>query len=196
MIPMGDMVRTLLLKCYGGFNALSRRLCRFKLGLFGSVMLDKASFVSSKAIFDIPLKYSDKKLIVVGRGSKIKDYAYIAPRGGFIRIGSGSSINPYCVLLGYGGITIGDNVRIAAHSSIIAFQHNYEHCDECIVRQGNVWEGIVIEDDVWIGTGVRILDGVKIGKGAVIGAGAVVTRDVPPYSVSIGVPARVIKYRN
>lgn len=58
-----------------------------------------------------------------------------------------------------------------------------------------VSEPIEIGDDVWIGTGVKILKGVKIGEGAVIGAGSVVTRDIPPYSVAVGVPARVIKKR-
>lgn len=54
---------------------------------------------------------------------------------------------------------------------------------------------IVIEDDVWIGESAIIMSGVHIGRGAVIGAGAVVTKDIPPYAVAVGVPAKVIKYR-
>ena len=54
---------------------------------------------------------------------------------------------------------------------------------------------IIVEDDVWIGRNVTVLSGVRIGKGAVIGAGAVVTKDVPPYSICCGIPARVVKYR-
>ena len=52
-----------------------------------------------------------------------------------------------------------------------------------------------IGNDVFIGANVTVLDGVKIGDGAVIGAGAVVTKDIPPYGIAVGVPARVVKYR-
>jgi acetyltransferase-like isoleucine patch superfamily enzyme len=61
------------------------------------------------------------------------------------------------------------------------------------VEQGITAEDIVIEDDVWIGSGAVITDGVHVGKGAVVAAGAVVTKDVPPHTVVGGVPARVIK---
>jgi acetyltransferase-like isoleucine patch superfamily enzyme len=52
-----------------------------------------------------------------------------------------------------------------------------------------------LEDDVWLGLGVAVLEGVRIGRGAVIGAGAVVTRDIPAYAIAIGVPARVVRFR-
>ncbi len=54
---------------------------------------------------------------------------------------------------------------------------------------------IVVEDDVWLGVGVKVLDGVTIGRGAVIGAGAVVTKDIPPLAIAAGVPARVLRRR-
>ena len=54
---------------------------------------------------------------------------------------------------------------------------------------------VTIEDDVWIGAGVRVMDGVRIGRGSVIGAGAVVTKSIPPNSVAVGMPARVVGQR-
>jgi acetyltransferase-like isoleucine patch superfamily enzyme len=110
-------------------------------------------------------------------------------------MGDNCTLNPFCIILGYGGVTIGNNVRIAAGTSIVAFNHVMDDPDAPILSQGNKCLGIVIEDDVWIGTGVRVLDGVRIGRGAVVGAGSVVTRDIPPETVAFGVPARAIRSR-
>lgn len=84
---------------------------------------------------------------------------------------------------------------IAAHTVIIPADHEYGDLETPIMYQEEIRKGIKIEDDVWIGCGVRILDGVVIGKGSVVGAGSVVTRSVPPFSVVVGVPAKVIKCR-
>ncbi len=74
--------------------------------------------------------------------------------------------------------------------------HNFADTSQKIIDQGVTCKGIVIEDDCWLGFGVKVLDGVTIGKGSVIGAGAIVTKDIPPFSIAVGVPARVIKSRN
>ena len=173
-----------------------RQFARLKCKLIGQIKLAPTTVIAPKAKLVID-KHSDlEHVIEIGSGSIIKDYAMLCPRTGFIKIGKKCSVNPYCVLLGYGGITIGDYVRIAAHTSIIAFNHNFDDTDQTIYEQGNNDKGIVIEDDVWIGTGVRILDGVTIGTGSVIGAGSVVTKDIPPYSICVGVPAKPIKQRS
>jgi acetyltransferase-like isoleucine patch superfamily enzyme len=76
-----------------------------------------------------------------------------------------------------------------------ANNHVFDDPNRLIRQQPLTCKGITIEDDCWIGTGVRILDGVTIGQGSVIGAGAVVNKDIPPYSVAVGVPAKVISKR-
>ena len=111
----------------------------------------------------------------------------------FIRIGRDSLIGELNVLRGQGGITIGDRVYTAPLVQMLAVNHVYQDPDRPMVEQGITAQGIVIEDDVWIGAGAVITDGVRVGKGAVVAAGAVVTQDVPAHTVVGGVPARVLR---
>lgn len=110
-----------------------------------------------------------------------------------IRIGKDSLIGEYSVIRGQGGVTIGDRVYTSPFTQIIAVNHVFDDPDRPFVEQGITAEGIVIEDDVWLGAGAVITDGVRVGKGAVVAAGAVVTKDVPPHTVVGGVPAKPIK---
>ena len=113
-----------------------------------------------------------------------------------IRIGSDSLIGEYSVIRGQGGVTIGNRVFTSPMVQIIAVNHVFDDCERPFIDQGITAEGIVIEDDVWIGRGSVILKGVHIGAGAIIGANSVVTRDVPPLAVVAGAPARLIRRRN
>jgi acetyltransferase-like isoleucine patch superfamily enzyme len=110
-----------------------------------------------------------------------------------IRIGEDSLVGEYSVIRGQGGVQIGDRVYTSPFTQIIAVNHVFDDPDRPFVAQGITAEGIVIEDDVWLGAGVIVTDGVRIGKGAVVAAGAVVTKDVPPHTVVAGVPARPIR---
>jgi acetyltransferase-like isoleucine patch superfamily enzyme len=110
-----------------------------------------------------------------------------------IRIGRDSLIGEYTVIRGQGGVTIGERVYTSPLVQIVAVNHVFDDATRPFVEQGITAEGIVIEDDVWIGSGAIITDGVRVGKGAVVAAGAVVTEDVPPHSVAAGVPAKVIR---
>ncbi|MEC4817145.1 MAG: acyltransferase [Scytonema sp. PMC 1069.18] len=112
-----------------------------------------------------------------------------------INIGQETFIGPSVCIAGPGDIMIGKRCLIAAHTGIYANNHNFSDPIEPIKYQGISRVGIVIEDDCWIGHGAVILDGVTVGQGSVIGAGAVVTKDIPPFSVAVGVPARIIKSR-
>lgn len=110
-----------------------------------------------------------------------------------IRIGRDCLIGEYNVIRGQGGVVIGDRVYTSPHTQLLAVNHVYEDPDRPFIEQGITAEGIVVEDDVWIGAGAIVTDGVHIGKGSVVAAGAVVTRDVPPNTVVAGVPARPVK---
>lgn len=110
-----------------------------------------------------------------------------------IRIGVDCLIGEYTVIRGQGGVTLGDRVYTSPFSQIIAVNHVFDDPDRPFTEQGITAQGIVIEDDVWIGSGAVITDGVRIGRGAVVAAGAVVTADVSPHAVVGGVPARVLR---
>ncbi|BDA71418.1 hexapaptide repeat-containing transferase [Calothrix sp. PCC 7716] len=112
-----------------------------------------------------------------------------------ILIEKGVLLGPYVSIAGPGNIKIGKSCMIAAKSGIYANNHIFSDLTIDIALQGVTRKGIVIEDDCWLGHSVTVLDGVTIGRGSVIGAGSVVTKDIPPYSVAVGVPAKVIKNR-
>jgi acetyltransferase-like isoleucine patch superfamily enzyme len=110
--------------------------------------------------------------------------------GGNIRIGNNCSVNPFTIIYGMGGTLIGDGVRIAAHTVIVPENHNAATNQLPLYKAGSTKKGIRIDDNVWIGAGVRILDGVQIGRNTIIGAGSVVNRSLPANATAVGVPAK------
>lgn len=115
--------------------------------------------------------------------------------GGRIEIDEMTYVGPYVCISGPGNIKIGKNCLLAAQVGIFASNHIFDDVNLPINQQGATYKGITIEDDCWLGAGVKVLDGVTIGRGSVIGAGAVVTKDIPPYSVAVGIPAKVVASR-
>ncbi|WP_229746303.1 acyltransferase [Rhodococcoides trifolii] len=107
-----------------------------------------------------------------------------------IRIGRNTIVGNDALLDGRSGITIGDNVNFGGHVQIIAGHHDHQSSDF-----GSVLIPITIGNRVVIGTRATILTGVTIGEGAIIAAAALVNKDVPPYSIVGGVPAKVIGER-
>jgi len=126
----------------------------------------------------------------IGCGSLImKDVYMMSPNR--LQVGTYSHINYDCILDARAGITIGNSVSISHRVNIMTGGHDYRSSHFV-----GVFKPIVIEDYAWIGVGCTILQGVKIGKGAVVCAGAVVTRDVEPFSVVAGIPAKKIGSRS
>jgi PAS domain S-box-containing protein len=117
-------------------------------------------------------------------------------QGGSIVIGPVTSIGIRCELAAYvADITIGSHVMIASDCHFFSYDHGTEPGLLMQEQKLKAKGPILIEDDVWVGTGVIILSGVRIGKGAVIAAGAVVTRPVPDGAIVAGNPARMVKWR-
>jgi acetyltransferase-like isoleucine patch superfamily enzyme len=116
---------------------------------------------------------------------------------GSLHVGSNTFIQSGCILNAFvGNITIGANCMIAAHCALTPYQHGFADTRRLMREQPLTSRGdIVIEDDVWLGLNASVMDGVNVGQGAVVGAGAVVTKDIPPYAIAGGVPARVIRFR-
>jgi acetyltransferase-like isoleucine patch superfamily enzyme len=133
--------------------------------------------------------------ILVSEGVIISDGVIIATYGGTIEIATNPYIGPYCVLYGHGGLTIGPNTMIAAHTVIVPANHGFGQLDVPMKAQPLTREGISIGEDVWVGSGCKVLGGVRIGNGAVIGAGSVVTKDIDAYTIAFGVPAVVVRSR-
>ena len=130
---------------------------------------------------------------LVMHGSVLHVYNFRDLPHAFIRIGRDSLVGEYSVIRGQGGVTIGDRVYTSPGTQIIAVNHIFNDPQRPFVEQGITAEGIVIEDDVWLGSNCVITDGVRVGKGAVVAAGAVVTKDVPPHTIVVGVPAKVLR---
>ena len=131
---------------------------------------------------------------VIGARTIIDAFVKIKPAGGSgdIIIGEDSAINSGTVIYSGNGVRIGSAVLIAANCTLAATNHQFSDPDVRIRDQGFQPSrgGIVIEDDVWLGANVVVLDGATIGRGAVIAAGSVVGGVVEPYGIYAGAPAR------
>jgi acetyltransferase-like isoleucine patch superfamily enzyme len=164
---------------------------RLKAGLQGKkIDVGRGCRISSKAVIEAGCGE-----IRIGRGCRIHPYAVLNTYGGVIELGDEVSVNPFSVLYGHGGLKIGSFVRVAAHVVIIPANHRYKDRKQKIMYQGEDKQGIIIEDDVWIGSGAKILDGAHIAEGCVIGANCVVTGGTEPFGVYAGTPYQKIAER-
>ena len=137
-----------------------------------------------------------------GNNVTVGSYALIRPSnlyggsiGAGLKVGDNSNIGPYSYIGCSGYIEIGENVMISPRVSLYAENHNFQEVDRTMKDQGVDIQSLVIEDDCWIAANSVILAGVKVGQGSVIAAGSVVTKNVAPYSVVAGNPAKLIRKR-
>lgn len=181
-----------------------------KYGIIGTIKLI-VSLVYTKIFFRnarlirLPFDIRNRKHIKIGNdftagfGCRIEAFPLNDLDQVCITIGKNVQINDYVHIGAVGAITIGDNVLMA--SKIYISDHNHGSYDEIIsdhpksvpIERKAICKPVVIGDNVWIGESVCVLPGVTIGEGCIIGALAVVTKTIPPFSIAVGSPARVVK---
>lgn len=157
-----------------------------RIALGGGVMIDDGVVLDAKGATS-RIELGDR--ILVGRQS------ILSCNDAQIRIGDFVSVGPFCFFASKSRIEIGSNVSIGSGTHLMAGGHVSDDPDTPIIQQARSAEGIFIDDGAWIGTGAIILDGVTVGRNSIVGAGAVVNKDVPPQTVVLGNPARVVQKR-
>jgi len=188
-------------------SALRPRVYRSFLGKIGSncfieegvrfripqkIFLGDRVFVGKNC--DIDVEYPDGKIRIGDDAHISRDTIILAGVGETI-INQHVSIGARSFIYGSGGVEIGRDSLLADHVRIMAGNHKYKDASKLIRLQGARVKKTTIGQDVWLGSSVIVLGGVTVGDGAVVGAGAVVNKDIPSYSVAVGVPAKIIGKR-
>ena len=189
-IGLRGVLYRLILKMEGSAAIENRVRLRFanNIRLGHSVYIDQNTYLHA---CPNGITLGDRTIIMHGAILHVYNFRNL-PKAG-ITIGKDCLVGEYSIIRGQGGVKIGDRVYTSPFTQIIAVNHVFENPKQPFIEQGITAEGIVIEDDVWLGAGAIITDGVCIGKGAIVAAGAVVTKDVPPHSVVGGIPAKIIR---
>jgi len=155
----------------------------------GQISLGVRVMIDDQVVLDAKGSASSIELgeqILVGRGS------ILSCNEATIRIGNFVSIGPFCFFASKSCIDIGSDVSIGSGTHLMAGGHAFDDLFTPVVKQKRLSKGIIVEDGAWIGSGTKVLDGVTIGRNSIVGAGAVVIKDVDPFSIVAGVPAKVI----
>lgn len=174
-------------KVYFGHHLTLRSTKRISIG--SHVVVSDYAMLSVRGAGDGRIEIGDG--VFIGKGTDIRTHA------GTITIDDHANIGSDCLVGSTNHLYIGKHCLFAARCYVGGAQHNFKRKDVPIGQQPmDDKGGVRIENDVWLGAHVIVNDGVTIGQGAVIGAGSVVTRDIPPYAVAVGSPARVIKKRD
>ena len=137
--------------------------------------------------------------ITLGNGVWLNERVYLDTESadtGYIKIEDKVYIGTGTTLFGHKGLEIGDNVLLAQNITLTPYSHIFDNPERNIITQGGHSEKVTIGRDSYIGMGVDIMYSGNIGEGSVVGAGSVVVKSIPPYSVAVGNPAKVIKKRD
>lgn len=161
------------------------------------LVIGEGTFISESAEISDSIKGTS---ITIGKNGMIDSFVRIKPVGGIgdIQIGDECYINSGTVIFSGNGITMGNKVLIASNCSLMPVNHEIRSYSSAILDQGFAESkgGIIIGDDVWIGSNSVILDGSFIGRGCVVGAGSVVKEKLADFGIYAGNPLKKIGTRN
>lgn len=183
------MLKQFMLRAFRFANSRSSHLIsRVRLKLYDGVV----SARGARASRGLRLRVTDGGACVIGAGVSIERNVEITASPGVIEIGSNTFIGTGSMIVSKDKIVIGENCLIAEYVTIRDQNHKIS-LDSLIAESGFDAKPILIGRNVWIGAKASILAGVHIGPDSVIGAGSVVTKSVPPKSIAVGVPARIVR---
>jgi acetyltransferase-like isoleucine patch superfamily enzyme len=141
-------------------------------------------------------KGQSNKGIRIGDDVIIARNTVVSCKDGDIDIGDNSNISLNCMIHSEKSVKIGARNLWAAYCYVIGGgRHDFDRTDLPIIQQGSQVDGIIMDEDIWLGAGVKILDGCRIGKGAIIGAGSIVNKDIDAFKIAAGIPVKIIKNR-
>ncbi len=140
-------------------------------------------------------KGTDNQGIRIGNGVFVGRNTILYCKDGDISIGDNTTISFNCDVFSANKVSIGQNVQIAAYTFLNGGSHSFDRTDIPVIQQERSGTGITVEDNVWLGADVKVLDGVTVGRDSIVGAGAVVTDSVEPFSIVAGIPAKLIRKR-
>ena len=151
------------------------------------------SSISLRARLDVIPRdpHHERHRLSLGKNTLIETLCVVCTWHGDVILKDGASIGIGSIVIG--PVLIGEGSVCSQNCFISGQSHHYEDVSKNFLRQGVETEQVVIGKNVWIGANSVILPGVKIGNNSVIGAGSAVIKDVPPYSVAVGNPAKIIK---
>lgn len=199
-------------------RGIVRVLCMLTRGSMASMRLGRlvflgrgarvehARYLSGRGILkaeeQVTIQGASTRGVTLGRGVSLGAFSQLRPSsqyGGLLGegciIGDGSTFGPYAYIGCAGFIEIGSNCMFGPRVSLIAENHIIPEEGQALKGAGVTRQGIKIGNDCWVGANTVILDGACIGEGSIIGAGAVVRGVIPPNSIAVGIPARVVKRR-
>ena len=136
--------------------------------------------------------------ITLEDGVRLRERVYLDSERvdtGYIHIGSKTYVGMGTSLFGHMGLEIGEDCLLAQNITLVPFSHISDRRDQIIRVQGGHCKKVTIGRDCYLGMGVCVMYSGDIGEGSVIGAGSVVVKPIPPYSIAVGVPAKVVKQR-